>query len=225
MIRIYVGYDYRESVAYHTFCQSVMDTVSEPVAFIPLVKGALLDATSMDAHDDGSNAFTYSRFLVPYLSNFEGWAIFCDGDMLCREDIAELWSHRDSRYAVQVVKHEYKTKHPVKYLGAKNEDYPRKNWSSVVIWNCAHPSNRLLTPDRVARQTGAWLHRFEWLDDDLIGTLPRQWNWLVTEYGHNMDANIAHFTLGIPAFSGYENCDFADEWFRTAARVVHVQED
>lgn len=225
MIRIFVGYDPREAAAYHTFCQSVLENATEPLSFTPLADNTLLDYTFCDQHEDGSNAFTYSRFLVPALCQYEGWAIFCDGDMLCLDDIAELWRLRDTRYAVQVVKHDYKTKHPVKYMGAKNEDYPRKNWSSVVLWNCGHPANRILTADRVARQTGAWLHRFEWLDDDQIGALPIWWNWLVTEYNYNPDICLAHFTLGIPAFDGCEGCDHSREWFKAVERAMYVKND
>ena len=134
---IYVGYDGKvEPIAYHNFCQSVIEKSSIPVSFTPLALNTLKDYE--ETHKDGSNAFIYSRFLVPYLNNFKGIALFVDGDMICRTDIAEILANFDNDEAIKVVKHSYKTKHPVKYLGAKNEDYPKKNWSSVMLWNCSH---------------------------------------------------------------------------------------
>ena len=145
IIRIVVGYDKRESVAYHVFTQSVLEKSSAPISFIPLSLNTL--KIYKETHADGSNEFIYSRFLTPFLMNFSGWAIFADGDMVCNSDIAELWALRDENKAVQVVKHNYKTKKTVKYLGNKNEDYPRKNWSSLILWNCGHPDNKILTPE------------------------------------------------------------------------------
>jgi lipopolysaccharide biosynthesis glycosyltransferase len=159
---IYVGYDGKvEPIAYHNFCQSVIEKSSIPVSFTPLALNTLKDYE--ETHKDGSNAFIYSRFLVPYLNNFKGIALFVDGDMICRTDIAEILANFDNDEAVKVVKHHYQTKHPVKYLGAKNEDYPKKNWSSVMLWNCSHWFNRQLTPKFIQEQTGKYLHRFEWL--------------------------------------------------------------
>ena len=216
MIRIFVGYDPREAVAFHTFCQSVLEKASVPVAFTPLVLQGLPGYTEL--HEDASNAFVYSRFLTPYLCDFDGWALFVDGDMICRADIAELWSLRDVRKAALVVQHDYQTKASRKYLGNRNDNYPRKNWSSVVLWNCAHPAHRLLTPAFLMQQTGAFLHRFSWLDDVDIGTLPPTWNWLTTEYPDNPDAKLLHYTLGTPCFRDYRTCEMADEWHAHHAR-------
>lgn len=213
MIPIYVGYDPREPVAYHTFTQSVIKHASEPVCFVPLSLSIIRDYR--ERHTDGSNQFIYSRFLVPYLCDFNGHAIFCDGDMIIRDDIAKLWALRSPAKAVQVVKHDYKTKASVKYLGAKNENYPRKNWSSVMIWNCAHHGNRNLTPELIESKTGAFLHRFEWLADSQIGELPIEWNWLAEEYPHKEDAKLVHYTLGTPCFKEYANCDYSNEWHAT----------
>ena len=160
-IPIYVGFDQAEAVAYHTFCQSVIERASVPVSFHPLALSNMKDYK--EKHTDGSNEFIYSRFLVPHLQSYRGWAIFCDGDMVCQRDISNLWDLRDDRYAVRVVQHDYRTKYPVKYLGARNDDYPRKNWSSVILFNCAHPGNRYLTPGYVERTAGKVLHRFGWL--------------------------------------------------------------
>lgn len=221
MIRLFVGYDPREAVAFDVFVASVIQRSSLPVSITPLALNNLRQGYA-EAHTDGSNDFIYSRFLVPSLCNFNGWAIFADGDMLCQADLAELWASRDPSKAVQVVKHDYKTKHPVKYLGAKNEDYPRKNWSSVILWNCGHPANQRLQPDFIESCTGSFLHRFSWLDDLLVGELEPTWNWLVGEYDHNPFAKIAHFTLGTPCFQGYTDCDHADAWYHQLAKLLDV---
>ena len=143
-IPIFVGYDPREAVAYHTCANSIIRHASKPVAIIPLALNLFEDYT--ETHTDGSNQFIYSRFLVPHLMNYTGHAIFIDGDMIIRSDIVELWDLRELNKDVQVVKHNYKTKMKEKYLGSKNEDYPRKNWSSVILWNCNSFPNRKLTP-------------------------------------------------------------------------------
>ena len=169
-----------------------------------------------------SNQFIFSRFLVPWLCGFKGHAIFADGDMVCREDIAKLWAMRRHDVAVQVVKHDYKTKAGTKYLGQPNKDYPRKNWSSVVIFNCAHFHNRALTPEYVEKSSGAHLHRFEWLDDSMIGELPKEWNWLAEEYEHNDEAKLIHYTLGTPCFKDYADCDHSAEWHQERHDMLRV---
>jgi hypothetical protein len=148
---------------------------------------------------------------------YSGWALYIDGDMLLRADIAELWNLRDESKAVLCVHHDYRTKMREKYLGARNEDYPRKNWSSVVLWNCGHPANRKLTPDFIDGATGAQLHRFTWLEDGLIGQIPREWNWLPDELGANPQAKLLHWTLGAPCFHEFANAPMADEWHRERA--------
>lgn len=210
MIKLVIGFDQREAVVYHTFCQSVLEKTSQPVAFVPLVGNAL--AGLKPTQSDGSNSFTYSRFLTPYLMNFKGWAIYADGDMICQEDIADLWKLRDETKAVMVVKHDYKTKVTTKYFDNKNSDYPRKNWSSLVLWNCSHQKNEVLTPEFVKKSTGAELHRFIWLDDNDIGELDISWNWLVKEYPNNANAKILHYTLGSPCFTEYKTTDSCETW-------------
>lgn len=222
MIPLYVGYDPREAIAYHVFCQSVIEHGSLPVSFIPLHSGLL---SNFDGQQDGTNAFIYSRYLIPHLSRHGGWAIFCDGDMTVKDDIAKLWDLRDDRYAVMVVKHDYKTRYPRKYLGTPlendNTDYPRKNWSSVVLWNCGHPSNRILSRNFVAEAGGKLLHRFSWLRDDEIGELPPEWNHLVLEYGSNAGAKLLHHTLGTPAFSRYRSSD--GDWHGYLLRALNAE--
>ncbi len=205
-----VGFDQREAVAYHTFVQSVIDVTSVPVSITPLVLSSLQGYR--ESHADGSNTFIYSRFLTPAVGGYEGWAIFADGDMICKRDLSCLWALRSDAYAVLVVKHLYKTKSTRKYLGNRNEDYPRKNWSSLILWNCGHPKNRVLTPEFVMNKDGKFLHRFSWLEDSEIGELPREWNWLTTEYEDNEEANLLHFTLGTPCFKAYRDTNMATHW-------------
>jgi lipopolysaccharide biosynthesis glycosyltransferase len=211
-IPIFVGYDPREAVAYHTCANSIIRQASQPVAIVPLALNLFNDYT--ETHTDGSNQFIYSRFLVPHLMGYTGHAIFMDGDMIVRGDIVELWNLREFDKDVQVVKHDYQTKMTEKYLGAKNENYPRKNWSSVILWNCNSHPNRKLTPEFVQRATGAELHRFTWIEDARIGELPKEWNWLPDEYGANSNAKLLHYTLGTPCFHEFATTPQGDEWHR-----------
>ncbi len=157
--------------------------------------------------------------------NYKGWAIFMDGDMLLRDDINKLWNLRDESKAVQVVKHDYKTRQTEKYLGSKNEDYPRKNWSSVILWNCGHPANASVTPEFIQSATGAQVHRFTWLDDSLIGELPKEWNWLDIEYDVNPDAKLIHYTLGTPCFHEFaDKGSFSNEWHREQIYTTYCEQ-
>lgn len=212
MIPIFIGFDPREAVAYHVCANSLIRHATQPLALTPLALKNL--AGYRETHNDGSNNFIYSRFLVPHLMKHQGWALFIDGDMLLRDDVVKLWNLRDESKAVMCVHHDYKTKTQDKYLGTKNQDYPRKNWSSVVLWNCGHPANRSVTPEFVMSATGAQLHRFTWLDDSQIGELPIAWNWLPDEFGANADAKLLHWTLGAPCFHEYAGVPMADEWHR-----------
>lgn len=211
-IPIFIGYDPREAIAYHTCANSIIRQASKPVAIIPLALNLFNDYT--ETHTDGSNQFIYSRFLVPHLMGYTGHAIFMDGDMIVRGDIVELWDLANPYMDVQVVKHDYKTRMPVKYLGAKNEDYPRKNWSSVILWNCNSWTNRRLTPEWIENATGAELHRFTWVPDERIGELPPEWNWLPDEYGENKEAKLLHYTLGTPCFHEFADTPQGSEWHR-----------
>jgi len=219
---VYIGYDGdAEPIAYHVCADSIIRNASGPVAIIPLALNTLR-AVYTERHTDGSNAFIYSRFLVPFLQDFRGKAIFMDGDMLVRGDVYELAYHhaRNGNPPVSVVQHEpYETKQPVKYLGARNQNYPRKNWSSVIVWECGAFPNLILMPQNVEQMTGAQLHRFTWLRDNEIGHLPASWNRLVTEQEVQPDDKLLHYTLGTPCFADYSQCPHADEW-REAARLA-----
>jgi hypothetical protein len=223
MLPIYVGFDPREAAVYHVFVQSVIEHAKQPVSFTPLHVPML---NGFDGQQDGTNAFIYSRYLVPYLNGFEGAALFVDGDMLVRCDINELLEEFDPEKAVQVVKHDYQTGHPVKYIGTPlqngNVDYPRKNQSSVIIFNCGHPSNRILYPEFVESAGGSFLHRFEWLNEDEIGSLDPKWNHLVGEYDHSPKARLLHYTLGAPGFKHYAQCEGSKEWNQTLLNALRM---
>jgi len=210
VLRVFVGYDPREAVAYHVCCQSILENTKYPVSFHP-VRGE---------RRDGSNDFIYARFLVPWLCGFSGSAVFVDGDMIVRGDISDLFALRRLDVGAQCVQHAYKTKHPTKYLGNKNEDYPRKNWSSVILWNCAFRPNRILTPEYVASKSGAFLHRFLWLQDNQIAPLPDAWNRLVLEQPVQESDRLLHYTIGTPCFQEYADCDHAEEWHAAYRRAT-----
>lgn len=223
MIRLFIGYDERESVVYHALTQSILDRCKEPVSITPLHLPML---EGFDGQQDGSNAFIYSRFLVPHLMDYRGWAIYADSDMLFRDDPARLWALRDPAKAVMVAQHAYETRHPVKQRGSglesKNENYPRKNWSSLMLINCGHPMNKLLTPEFVSNAGGKYLHRFQWLKDEHIGALPLEYNWLVNEYAYNSEAMVVHFTVGAPCLPAYRDCDYSDEFNRSVGRMIYM---
>lgn len=207
MLRIFIGFDDKETVAYHVLCNSILRGSSVPVSFIPVNRKNIKE---FKRPKEGSTDFSFSRFLVPWLCNYEGHAIFMDCDMLVRCDIADLIKFIDIFKTVSVVKHDYKTKHSSKFLGNKNEDYPCKNWSSLMIFNNNHC--KALTPDVVNTASGAYLHRFEWCGLDQVGSIPAEYNHLVGELEPNPDAKIVHYTLGTPCFEEYSGCEFADEW-------------
>jgi len=214
MIRVFIGYDDVEAVAYHTYCHSILKRASEPVALSPLHTEALRKAGLYRRDRDAkqSNEFSFTRFLVPALCDFSGWALFTDCDMLMLGDIAGLWALRDDRYSVMVVKHDYEPSTETKFMGARQYRYPKKNWSSVMLFNC--PRCRALTPDYVNTAPPLNLHQFKWCGEDEVGELPATWNHLVGEYPHDPGANLVHFTIGGPYFKEYHGCDYSSEWTR-----------
>ena len=212
-LRIYTGFDSREAVGWSVFCRSVIENTTIPVSITPIDERI---AKRVGGKRDGATAFSFARFMVPVLEDFSGWALWCDGtDMLSLGDLSELWTIVDGlesmKKAVYVVKHpEYSPKEAVKFKGSalesENRAYPRKNWSSLILWNCASRRNRILSPDFISRQSGEFLHRFQWLEgEDLIGDLPLEWNWLVGQYDTNDRAKLLHFTYGIPSLSRHYN--------------------
>lgn len=221
MIRIFIGFDPREAVAFNVLAHSIQTRASKPVAIAPLMLSQLNDTLTRERHPLQSTDFSFSRFLVPYLSGYEGWSLFCDCDMLMLDDIARLWELRDDAYAVQVVKHDHKPAESVKFLDKPQRPYEKKNWSSVILFNNA--KCKALTPDYVNTATGLELHQFKWLGDDgLIGELPHRWNHLV-DYDPTVptdQVSFLHYTEGGPYFEAYKNCSYADTWFAERDRML-----
>jgi len=222
VIPVYIGYDPREAVTFHVCANSIIRNSSRPVSITPLSLNLL--PGYQEQHQDGSNAFIYSRFLVPWLQGWRGWAIYMDGDMVVTGDLAELWDLRQATSDVMVVKHQYQTRRSIKYLGSENQDYPRKNWSSVILWNCGNYPNRQLSPEFVQKQPGSYLHRFAWLQDNRIGDLPREWNWLPDEYGANDQAKLLHWTLGAPCFQESAQTDQCEVWHKEYSLTTHCEQ-
>ena len=221
MIKIFIGYDEGEKIAFHVLAESIRKQSSEPISITPIDLNTIRNHFIRDKQSNQSTEFAFSRFMVPYLSNYEGWSIFMDCDMLLRTDINELWKLRDDDYAVMCVKHNYEPKQDVKFRGAKNEKFPKKNWSSLMLMNNA--KCKLLTPEYVRTASGLELHQFKWLESERdIGAIPKTWNWLVGEYEYNPLANNVHFTLGGPYFYDYVNCDYSKEWFNVYTETTKI---
>ena len=221
--RVFVGFDSKEVVAYHVLCQSILEKSTMPVEFCPIFLDNVAHIFTRERNALQSTEFSFSRFLVPYLSGFEGWSLFMDCDMLMRSDIAKLWALRDDNFAAMCVKHDYTPKVETKFLGQTQTKYEKKNWSSVILFNNAKCT--ALSKDYVNEATGLQLHQFKWLEnDDLIGELPVTWNYLVNEYEKRDDADNVHFTDGGPYFTDYADDDYSDEWFACRDRMLHVQQ-
>jgi lipopolysaccharide biosynthesis glycosyltransferase len=219
LIRVFIGYDAREAVAFSVLAHSIYARASEPVSVTPLMLSELKGVFGRERHALQSTDFAFSRFLTPYLSGYEGWSIFTDCDMLVLDDIAHLWRLRDDRYAVMVVKHDHQPRESVKFLDQPQSAYPKKNWSSVMLFNNA--MCRALTPEYVNTASGLELHQFKWLADEaLIGELPRRWNHLVGYYADDPDVSLVHYTLGGPYFDEYRDCSYAEEWRRELASML-----
>jgi lipopolysaccharide biosynthesis glycosyltransferase len=219
MINVFIGYDPREAVAFSVLAHSIYARTSEPVSVAPLMLSALRKVFGRERDPLQSTDFAFTRFLVPHLSGYAGWSIFMDCDMLVLDDIVNLWRLRDERYAVMVVKHDHQPRESVKFLGQPQTRYPKKNWSSVMLFNNARCT--ALTPEYVNRASGLELHQFKWLEsEDAIGELPRRWNHLVGYYHPNRDASLVHYTLGGPYFDEYRDCEYADEWRQERERML-----
>lgn len=221
-MKVFIGYDAREDLAYRVCEYSLRRHASLPLEVLPLGQPAGLyhrtwhrDAAGHRVDDrDGrpfSTDFAFSRFLVPALVGYDGWALYCDCDFLFRADVAELIALRDARYAVQCVKHDHRPAESSKMDGQAQTRYPRKNWSSLVLWNAGHPAHRGLTVEDVSTRPGAWLHGFRWLQDGEIGELPESWNWLAGWSRNVGTIHAVHFTGGGPWFPEAA-VPFADEW-------------
>lgn len=224
-IRLFIGYDRRMPVLFHVMAHSIASRASVPVAITPLVLPHFEGLLTRDINENQSTEFSFSRFLVPYLSGYEGWSLFADNDMVFLDDIANLWALRDERYAVQVVKHHHEPAEGTKFLGERQTSYEKKNWSSVILFNNARC--RALTPDYVSTASGLQLHQFKWLaGDHEIGEIPHRWNHLVDydpEVPVEQISNL-HYTSGGPYFAQTRDCGYAHEWLAARESLLTVNE-
>lgn len=223
MIRVFIGYDPKEVVAYNVLAHSIETNSSQPVAITPVMLKHLGSIHTRQRNNLSSTEFSFTRFLVPFLCDYEGWAIFMDCDMLVRGDMKALWDLRDEQYAIQVVKHDHRPKSDTKFLNQPQTKYEKKNWSSVMLMNCA--KCKALTPKYVDEASGLELHQFKWLEnDDLIGDIPHSWNHLVGYDPFDANANNVHFTEGGPYFRDYVGCDYADDWLEMKDKMLFVED-
>ena len=217
-LSFYIGYDPKEDLAYRVCKYSLKkrSTIKTNIFSLKLDELVAKKYYFRDIDPLASTQFTYSRFLVPELMNFNGWAIFCDCDFIFLEDISKITDFLDEGKAVYCVQHDYTPKEKHKMDGQKQTIYPRKNWSSFIVFNCSHPSNKILTKELVNKETGAFLHQFKWLKDNEIGSLDERWNWLEGwTSNHNSNKPYAvHFTRGGPWFSEWQDVEFAEEWIK-----------
>lgn len=214
---IYIGYDSREDIAYRV-CEYSILKHSTNVEVKPLIQSELKQNGfyNRDVDQLSSTEFTFTRFLVPALQNYNGWALFCDCDFVWDGDISELFEQIDHKYAVMVVKHDHRPKNTEKMDGKTQTQYPRKNWSSCILWNCGHKANKNLTVDMVNTESGKFLHRFQWLEDKDIGELKPKYNFLVGWNDEEKDGKplAYHWTEGGPWFENYANCPYNHIWIK-----------
>jgi lipopolysaccharide biosynthesis glycosyltransferase len=208
-MNVFVGYDPREDIAYQVCEYSILK--HRPTAKVSPLAQKNLPMYTRPLDPLSSSEFTFTRFLVPYLAGYQGWAVFCDCDFLWTADIKELFDQADENYAVMIVKHDHVPNTNVKMDNQPQAAYPRKNWSSCILWNCGHVSNQQLTPDLINQATGQYLHRFSWLSDEEIGSLDTEWNWLVG-YNQNGTPKAIHYTEGGPWFKNYRSCEYSGIW-------------
>jgi len=228
-LKVYVGWDSREDIAFQACKASILKHASVPVDIVPLKQHVLRREGIYTREVDqlASTEFTFTRFLVPSMKGWNGWALFIDCDFIFLDDIAKLFAQADDKYAVMCAHHDYTPKEGVKMDGQQQTQYPRKNWSSAVLFNAGHPSNRHLTRDCVndESKTGAWFHRFSWLPDEEVGEFSHEWNWLVGWYKEPEDGSpkALHYTEGGPWFEEYQDCEYANEYYK-AERLYFAKE-
>jgi lipopolysaccharide biosynthesis glycosyltransferase len=226
-MKVYIGYDSREVAAYDAASKTLLEHSprsivtkldSERLAASGLLRRPVDRRGSMYDLVSGatcSTEFANSRFLVPILAQ-SGWALFVDCDMLFFDDVDALMKLADPTKAVMVVKHKQVSESGTKMDGQPQTMYARKNWSSVMLFNCDHPGNRRLSLDDVNNRPGRDLHAFYWLADDEIGDLPAEWNWLVDVQPQPREVKIAHFTLGGPWIKGWQPHAYDQLWLDRA---------
>lgn len=225
--KVYLGWDYRESLAYDVAEYSILkyssnvEIVKLQLSDLPMltrkieVRGNQMWCPISDA--PVGTEFTFSRFLIPHLTT--GWALFCDSDIVSMDDISKIFELVDDKYAVMVVKHDYEPKEEIHMVDQIQTKYARKNWASIILWNCDHPANKRLTLEKINTLPGRDLHGLRWLEDDEIGELPSQWNHLVDVVPADSNAKILHYTLGGPWINGWKKKDSDEIWNKTLEEI------
>jgi hypothetical protein len=215
-LQVFVGWDPREDIAWEVCRHSIMArTDADEVSVHPLIQADLREKGLYHRPTDlkAATEFSLTRFLTPHLAGKEGFAVFVDCDFLFLTDIREVLATIDPTKAISVVKHDYQPTEAVKMDGCVQHLYPKKNWSSFIVFNCSHPAIRALTPDVVNVAEPSFLHQFKWLNESEIGELDKGWNYLEGWYPPAYDKIKAiHYTLGGPWFDHKKKCDFADLW-------------
>lgn len=224
MNSIWIGYDARETEAFAVCRRSLRKhgygLPINPIDLAELRRVGLYyrpterrDGQLWDTISEApmSTEFAISRFLTPLLAN-DGWALFMDCDIFCRRNLRELFNALDPSKAVMCVKHQYEPENEIKMDGQTQTKYARKNWSSVMAFNCDHPANKALTVELINTVPGRDLHRFCWLNDDQIGALDPGWNYLVGVTQGIEEPGLVHFTNGGPWFDDYRDVPFGNEW-------------
>ena len=221
MINIFIGFDKDETNTAYVLAHSIQTKSSIPVSITFLNRETLRGIFTRERGELESTDFSISRFLVPYLCDYSGHAVFMDCDILCRDDISKLWAWRDDVYAVKVVKHNYQPKEETKFLGNIQTKYEKKNWSSVMLFN--NEKCKALTKEYVNSSSGLDLHQFKWTDDSLIGDLPNYWNHLVGVYKYDHKASMVHYTTGGPWLDEYKGCDYHQDWNTSEFQMRYIK--
>jgi lipopolysaccharide biosynthesis glycosyltransferase len=221
VINIFIGFDEPNPVSYDVCVKSILAKNTKYKLNIQPINYNTLKEYERKKDPFESTQFAFARFFVPYISKFTGISIFLDGDFLFIDSIDNLIDQYNDKYAIMCCQHDYKPTNLEKMDGKPQTQWPRKNWSSLMIFNNEHPKNKTLTPMTVNNQSGAFLHRFKWLEDTEIGSLPLQWNWLVGWYKEPQDGipKALHYTEGGPWLDNFKDCEYADRWLEEASNI------
>ena len=218
-LKIFIGYDSREKIAFHVLSYSIITKATIPVSITPINLNNLKRFYNRPRGKNESTEFSISRFLTPYLSNFEGYSLYLDCDFIMLENVAKLLKFvaKKSNKTLWCVKHKYKPRHTTKFLKEKQFIYPKKNWSSFMLFN--NKKCKILTPKFISKAHGLDLHQFKWTSENLIGSLPKNWNVLIGEQKIPKKFNALHYTLGGPYFNKYSKCEGSKFWFKYKKQI------
>lgn len=221
-LKVFIGYDSRQDKdplgkniinPPYEVCKASIRNYNTNVQIIPIKLDELIQVGVYSREKDplASTEFTYSRFLVPYLSNFKGISLFCDSDFLWQTDITDVLKYFDSKYSVMCCQHDYTPSTSTKMDGLVQTVYPKKNWSSLMLFNCSDRDCKNLIPDVINNESPKYLHRMEWTSEDKIGKIPLEYNWLEGEYDSSISPKAIHFTDGGPWHKTWDG-DYRSNW-------------